>query len=113
VSGTYELPIGNDRHFLSHEGRVVNAFIGGWDTNGILTLQDGQPGTVPCAITTTSGFLCNADKVPGQNPDAGPHAGPNEALALPTLKRVIIVETLSRSAKAPLPPRKCGAPTTL
>jgi hypothetical protein len=73
VSGTYELPVGRDRQFLSHQGRVMDAIIGGWDTNGILTLQDGQPGTVPCAITTTSGFGCNADKVPGQNPDAGPH----------------------------------------
>ena len=73
VSGTYELPIGRDRQFLSHQGKVMDAIIGGWDTNGILTLQDGQPGTVPCPITTTSGFGCNADKVPGQNPDSGPH----------------------------------------
>jgi len=31
-----------------------------------------------------------------------------EALALPALKRVMRVETLSRSAKALLPPHKCG-----
>ena len=37
-----------------------------------------------------------------------PHAGTHEALALPALKRVIRVETLSRSAKALLPPHKCG-----
>ena len=36
------------------------------------------------------------------------HAGTNEALALPALKRVIRVETLSQSAKALLPPHKCG-----
>ena len=36
------------------------------------------------------------------------HAGTNEALALPALKRVIRVETLSRSSKALLPPHKCG-----
>jgi len=28
---------------------------------------------VPCAIATTSGFGCNALKVPGQNPYAGKH----------------------------------------
>ena len=35
----------------------------------------------------------------------------HEALALPALKRVMRVETLSRSAKALLPPHKCGAPS--
>jgi phosphatidylserine/phosphatidylglycerophosphate/cardiolipin synthase-like enzyme len=44
-SGIYELPFGHDRHFL-HTGKVVNAILGGWDTNWIYTLQDGQPGTV-------------------------------------------------------------------
>src|SRR6202012_276916 len=41
VSGTYELPIGRNRQFLSNQGRVANAILGGWDTNAILTLQDG------------------------------------------------------------------------
>ena len=34
--------------------------------------------------------------------------GTHEALALPALKRVIRVETLSQSAKALFPPHKCG-----
>jgi hypothetical protein len=37
-----------------------------------LTLQDGQPGTVPCAVTTTSGLGCFAFKT-GQSPYSGPH----------------------------------------
>jgi hypothetical protein len=41
---------------------------------------------------------------PGLGADAFSQAGTNEALALPALKRVIRVETLSRSAKALLPP---------
>jgi hypothetical protein len=36
------------------------------------------------------------------------HPGTHEALALPALKRLIRVETLSRRAKALLPPHKCG-----
>ena len=36
------------------------------------------------------------------------HSGTNEALTLPALKRVIRVEALSRTAKALLPPHKCG-----
>jgi len=47
-SGIYELPFGNDRRFL-HTGKVVNVVLGDWDINWIYTLQDGQPGTVPCS----------------------------------------------------------------
>jgi hypothetical protein len=72
-SGTYQLPFGHGRHFLSNSSGVVNAIVGGWDSNWILTLQDGQPGTIPCAIATTSGFGCYALKVPGVDPYAGKH----------------------------------------
>jgi Carboxypeptidase regulatory-like domain/TonB dependent receptor-like, beta-barrel len=101
ISGTYELPIGRDRKFLSHEGRIVNAIVGGWDTNGILTLQDGQPGTVPCAITTTSGFGCNADKVPGQNPNAGPH-NVNQWLNAAAYTNPPVATTIGQSDYSPL-----------
>jgi len=72
-SGMYELPFGNGRHFLGGSSGVLNALVGGWDMNWILTLQDGQPGTVPCAISTTSGFGCYALKVPGVDLYAGKH----------------------------------------
>ena len=73
LSGMYELPFGHGRRFLNSSSGVVNAIMGGWDANWILTLQDGQPGTVPCATATTSGFGCFALKVPGVNPYAGKH----------------------------------------
>jgi len=73
LSGMYELPVGHGRRFLNTSSRMVNAIMGGWDANWILTLQDGQPGTIPCAIATTSGFGCFALKVPGVNPYAGKH----------------------------------------
>ena len=73
LSGTYDLPVGRGRHFLRDSSGIVDALIGGWDTNWILTMQDGQPGTIPCIISTTSGFGCNALQVAGQNPYAGPH----------------------------------------
>jgi hypothetical protein len=72
-SGEYQLPFGHGRQMLSHGPRVADWVLGGWGTNWILTLENGQPGTVPCAITTTSGFGCNALMVPGQNIYAGPH----------------------------------------
>jgi hypothetical protein len=73
LSGSYALPVGKGKRFMHDSGRMVDALIGGWETNWILTLQDGQPGTVPCATPTTSGFGCYALMVPGQDPYAGPH----------------------------------------
>jgi hypothetical protein len=39
---TYELPIGRDRA-LNIRSRVGNALLGGWATNGMMTLQKGLP----------------------------------------------------------------------
>ena len=73
LSGTYDLPFGRGRRFLRNSNGFVNAALGGWSTNYILTLQDGQPGTVTCVIATTAGLGCNALLVPGQDVTAGPH----------------------------------------
>jgi hypothetical protein len=72
-SGGYELPIGRGRRFLANGGRVTDTVLGGWATNFILALQDGQPFTVPCSITTAAGVGCVALLVPGQNPIGGKH----------------------------------------
>ena len=73
VAGGYQLPFGHGQRFLSSSRGVVNALVSGWSTNWILTLQDGQPFSIPCPISTTSAFGCWALKVPGENPNAGPH----------------------------------------
>ena len=62
-SGIYELPFGKGRHFMK-TGKVRNAILGDWDVTWIYSLQDGQPGTIPCTIPTTTGFGCYALKVP-------------------------------------------------
>lgn len=38
----YQLPWGKGRPFLSGAGRVLNAFIGGWDISGIYSYYSGQ-----------------------------------------------------------------------
>ncbi|HXX23206.1 MAG TPA: TonB-dependent receptor [Terriglobia bacterium] len=73
ASGLYELPVGKGKRFLNDAHGITNAILGGWRTNWILTLQDGQPWTVGCVIGTTENFGCNALLVPGQNVYAGPH----------------------------------------
>jgi hypothetical protein len=75
LSGTYQLPVGRGKRYLANSSRFVNQALGGWSTNWILTLQDGQPFTVPSAVSTftapNGGPI--ALLVPGQNIIAGPH----------------------------------------
>ena len=73
LSGVYQLPFGAGKRFLNGSKGLVNQMVGGWQTNWILTLEDGQPFTVPCNISTTAAFGCNALLVPGQNVIGGPH----------------------------------------
>ncbi|HTM47356.1 MAG TPA: TonB-dependent receptor [Bryobacteraceae bacterium] len=50
ASFVYELPVGRGRKLGSGMNRVVDAFVGGWQMNGIVTLQTGDP----LALTTTN-----------------------------------------------------------
>jgi hypothetical protein len=43
ISYLYELPFGRSRRFASGASTFVNALIGGWQFNGITTLQSGTP----------------------------------------------------------------------
>ena len=43
LSYLYELPFGRNRRFASGASPLVNALIGGWQFNGITTLQSGTP----------------------------------------------------------------------
>jgi hypothetical protein len=70
---TYELPFGLGRRWLAGSGKAEQAIIGGWQVNYLLLYQTGQPFTVPCAVSTSAFFGCNANLVPGQNQYAGPH----------------------------------------
>jgi len=73
VSGIYQLPFGNGKHFAGSAHGVANAIVGGWSANWILTLRDGMPFNIGCPEGTTANFGCNAFIVPGQNMYAGPH----------------------------------------
>jgi len=42
-SYTYELPIGKGKPLLGNANAVVNAILGGWQTNGIWRFTDGRP----------------------------------------------------------------------
>lgn len=70
TSFLYQLPFGRSRALLGNASRVVDAFLGGWQTGGILTLEGGFPFSVNCQSNgtyenTDSG--CRADAT-GANP---------------------------------------------
>jgi len=73
VSGSWQLPVGRGRTLLSNSNRAVDAVLGGWAVNFIAGHQSGQPFTITCPTTTSAGFTCFANKVPGQSLYSGPH----------------------------------------
>lgn len=101
LSGIYQVPVGHGRKFLNNSNRVVDALVGGWGTNFILTLQDGQPGTIPCVISTTSGLGCNALLVPGENIYGGAH-NVNQWLNPAAFQSPPVATTIGQSSYAPL-----------
>lgn len=71
ASGSYDLPFGKGRQYAI-SNRYADFVLGGWSTNFILTLDDGQPQTIPCATGTGAGTGCYA-LYTGQNPYGGLH----------------------------------------
>jgi hypothetical protein len=43
ISSIYELPFGKGKKYLGNSNGVVDAFLGGWQVNGILQAQSGSP----------------------------------------------------------------------
>jgi len=80
LSGGYELPFGKNKMFLSNSGKIANTVAGGWSLNSIVTLQGGQPITLSCPTSTTSGTNCNDVQVPGQSQKLGLHTDSNGKL---------------------------------
>jgi hypothetical protein len=48
-SFVYEVPVGRGRKYLGDTNRFVDALIGGWQLNGIVTFQSGFPMTITAA----------------------------------------------------------------
>ncbi len=57
--GTWALPFGYGRKWLSTKG-FTNDLLGGWNMDGIVTYQSGQPVNVSCASTHAASIACYA-----------------------------------------------------
>jgi hypothetical protein len=51
MSGLYELPFGRGRRFGTSTPLLLDAVLGGWQINGILTVQSGTPLTISASNT--------------------------------------------------------------
>jgi hypothetical protein len=74
ASYTYDIPVGNGRHFASSMPAALNLIIGGWQTNGIFSAQSGNPLDVQVGLNTLTGT--NSATRPdstGINPNDYPH----------------------------------------
>ena len=58
-SGSYDLPAGKGKRFFD-SGGILGKALGDWSLHWILTMQSGQPVTIPCTLTTSAGEGCYA-----------------------------------------------------
>ena len=65
VSYDYALPVGRGKQFLATANRLVDGFLGGWQLNGITTVQTGSPFTVFVGgdPNSTGGGTLRADRL--------------------------------------------------
>lgn len=59
-SGVYEIPVGRGRQVGSGMSRLADAFVGGWQVNGIYTLQSGSP--IGIGARNTLGIFTEAQR---------------------------------------------------
>jgi hypothetical protein len=75
TSFNWDLPFGRGRKFGNNVSAFADAFIGGWQTNGILTFSSGQPFTFRSQNCVSSFNACRPDAVPGKSPMDAPSTG--------------------------------------
>jgi hypothetical protein len=55
VNGTYDLPFGKGKTFLSGAGRAVDSIVGGWTIGMITVMQSGNPAWISGGYSTVTG----------------------------------------------------------
>ncbi len=79
ASAGYELPFGRGKHFLSQKS-VASAILGGWQLNGIVSLQSGLPTDIRTSLVPATNQLFATFNVPNGVQGVSmylPNAGPD------------------------------------
>ncbi len=77
TSFSYDVPFGKGKRYGSNMNRAVDAVVGNWQMNGILTLHTGNPFTLDATGCQGQWNLCRPDAVPGMNPQGAPCGWPH------------------------------------
>lgn len=72
---SYEIPFGKGKTFGANMHPAVNALVGNWQVNGILTLHSGPPFTLRWNGCQGVWNACQPDVVAGRDPNAAPSGG--------------------------------------
>jgi hypothetical protein len=75
TSFNYALPFGKGKKFGGGMNRATDMVVGGWQSNGILSLRTGQPFTINGTNCVGQWGKCMPDLVPGHDPQAAPSGG--------------------------------------
>lgn len=75
TSFNYDLPFGRGKQFGADMSKVADAFLGGWQSNGIVTFSSGQPFTFRSQNCVGSFNACRPDAVAGKDPMQAPATG--------------------------------------
>lgn len=67
-SGVYEFPLGRGRQFGANMSRVLDLIVGGWQANGIYTLQSGNPLGISASGTSVLFSEASRANSNGQSP---------------------------------------------
>jgi hypothetical protein len=74
-SGSYQLPVGKGKKYLSTSNKATQAFLGDWVVNWILTMNSGQPYTI-----FASGDVANVGGGSQRGEQIGPNTGFNQSI---------------------------------
>ena len=72
---TWELPFGRGKALGTSWAPALNQVLGGWMTNGIVTIRTGSPLTIGFNGCQGVWNSCRVDVVPGQDPNSAPSGG--------------------------------------
>ncbi len=73
--GNYDIPFGRGKQYGANMNPVLNAIVGNWQVNGILTLHTGQPYTLTASGCQGVWASCFPELLPGKEANAAPPGG--------------------------------------
>jgi hypothetical protein len=79
TSFNYDIPFGHGKQYGANLNKALDAALGNWQVNGILSLRSGQPFTIDssgCLAVSENGF-CGAEVKPGTSANQTPPGGRN------------------------------------